>query len=90
MAVIAPMRAGAETLGAVIIAPRSESGIEAGVVEGLAGLARVLGLADRGRLDTGLRADLVVMEREARRIVAVFAGGDLAWMSGPVAARFMS
>ncbi|WP_421905601.1 alpha-D-ribose 1-methylphosphonate 5-triphosphate diphosphatase [Mameliella sp.] len=54
------------------------------------GPARVLGLADRGRLDTGLRADLVVMERETRRIVAVFAGGDLAWMSGPVAARFMS
>lgn len=54
------------------------------------GPARVLGLADRGRLNPGLRADLVVMERETRRIVAVFAGGDLAWMSGPVAARFMS
>ncbi|WP_167648222.1 alpha-D-ribose 1-methylphosphonate 5-triphosphate diphosphatase [Mameliella alba] len=53
------------------------------------GAARVLGLADRGRLDTGLRADLVVMDRETRRIAAVFAGGDLAWMSGPVAARFV-
>lgn len=54
------------------------------------GPARVLGLADRGRLETGLRADVVVMERETRRIAAVFAGGGLAWMSGPVAGRFIA
>lgn len=53
------------------------------------GPARVLGLSDRGRLDTGLRADAVVMDRATRRIVATIAGGQVAWMSGPVAARFI-
>lgn len=53
------------------------------------GPARVLGLADRGRLETGLRADVVVMDRETRRIVAAIAGGSIAHMSGPVAARFL-
>ncbi|MEN9060877.1 alpha-D-ribose 1-methylphosphonate 5-triphosphate diphosphatase [Ponticoccus litoralis] len=52
------------------------------------GPARLLGLTDRGRLDSGLRADLVVVERETRRIVASFAGGQVAWMSGAVAERF--
>ncbi|WP_323767199.1 alpha-D-ribose 1-methylphosphonate 5-triphosphate diphosphatase [Antarctobacter sp.] len=54
------------------------------------GPARVLGLTDRGRLEPGLRADVVVMERETRRIVAVIAGGQVAFMSGPVAARFIT
>ena len=53
------------------------------------GPARVLGLTDRGRLEPGLRADLVVMERETKRIVATIAGGQVAWMSGPVAERFI-
>jgi alpha-D-ribose 1-methylphosphonate 5-triphosphate diphosphatase len=54
------------------------------------GPARVLGLADRGRLDPGLRADVVVMDRETRRIVATLAGGQIAWMTGPVAERFVT
>ncbi|SNS17655.1 alpha-D-ribose 1-methylphosphonate 5-triphosphate diphosphatase [Antarctobacter heliothermus] len=54
------------------------------------GPARVLGLTDRGRLEPGLRADVVVMERETRRIAAVIAGGQVAYMSGPVAARFIA
>lgn len=54
------------------------------------GPARVLGLHDRGRLEPGLRADLVVMERETRRIVATIAEGEAAWMSGAVAERFMA
>ncbi|SMX39170.1 alpha-D-ribose 1-methylphosphonate 5-triphosphate diphosphatase [Maliponia aquimaris] len=53
------------------------------------GPARVLGLADRGRLEDGLRADVIVMERETRRIVATIAGGQIAWMSGAVAERFL-
>ncbi len=53
------------------------------------GPARVLGLVDRGRLIPGLRADVVVMERESRRIAAVLAGGQVAWMSGAVAERFV-
>lgn len=54
------------------------------------GPARLLGLADRGRIAPGLRADLVITERESRRIVATFAGGQVAWMSGAVATRFVA
>ncbi|MGP6087739.1 alpha-D-ribose 1-methylphosphonate 5-triphosphate diphosphatase [Antarctobacter jejuensis] len=54
------------------------------------GPARVLGLTDRGRLLPGLRADVVVMDRETRRIAAVIAGGQVAFMSGAVAARFVT
>lgn len=53
------------------------------------GPARVLGLDDRGRLEAGQRADVVVRDRETRRIVATLAAGQVAWMSGPVAARFV-
>ncbi|EPX76329.1 amidohydrolase 3 [Salipiger mucosus DSM 16094] len=51
--------------------------------------ARLLGLTDRGRLVPGQRADLVVMEPGTRRIVATLAGGQVAWMSGAVAERFV-
>jgi len=53
------------------------------------GPARLLGLADRGRLEPGLRADLVVMERATRRIAMTVAGGQVAWLSGPLAARLI-
>lgn len=52
------------------------------------GPARLLGLSDRGEIRQGLRGDLVVMEPETRRIAAVIAGGQVAYMSGPVGARF--
>lgn len=54
------------------------------------GPARLLGLEDRGALAPGLRADLVVMARDSRRIVATIAAGQVAHMTGPVAARFMA
>ncbi|MCT4611193.1 MAG: alpha-D-ribose 1-methylphosphonate 5-triphosphate diphosphatase [Pelagimonas sp.] len=54
------------------------------------GPAAMLGLTDRGRLEPGLRADLVVMEPETRRIVATISGGKVAWMSGDVADRFLT
>lgn len=54
-----------------------------------AGPAELLGFADRGRIAPGLRADLVVMERETGRVAATFAGGALTFMGGPVAARFL-
>jgi len=54
------------------------------------GPARLLGLTDRGRLEPGLRADLIVRDSATRRIEATFAGGQLAFMSGAVAARFLS
>ncbi|WP_289154241.1 alpha-D-ribose 1-methylphosphonate 5-triphosphate diphosphatase [uncultured Salipiger sp.] len=53
------------------------------------GPARLLGLADRGRLEPGLRADLVVMERATRRIAMTVAGGQVAWLSGALAARLI-
>ncbi|WP_425072330.1 alpha-D-ribose 1-methylphosphonate 5-triphosphate diphosphatase [Sagittula sp. S175] len=54
------------------------------------GPARLLGLTDRGTLDLGQRADLLVVERESHRIVATIAGGQVAWMTGPVAERFLA
>lgn len=54
------------------------------------GPARVLRMADRGRVADGLRADLVVMDPETREIAATIAGGRLSYMSGRVAARFMA
>lgn len=53
------------------------------------GPADLLGLVDRGRIAPGLRADLVVLERETGRVAATFAGGALTFMGGPVAARFL-
>ncbi len=55
-----------------------------------AGPARLLGLVDRGTLEPGKRADLVVMDPETRRIVATIAGGQIAWLSGAVAERFIA
>ncbi|MFW2588637.1 alpha-D-ribose 1-methylphosphonate 5-triphosphate diphosphatase [Sagittula sp. SSi028] len=54
------------------------------------GPARLLGLADRGRIKAGLRADLVIVERDSRRIAATLSGGQVAWMSGEVAQRFIA
>lgn len=54
------------------------------------GPARVLGMVDRGRLDVGLRADLVVVDQETREIAATIAGGRLSHLSGRAAARFLS
>lgn len=54
------------------------------------GPARVLGLTDRGRIETGKRADLVVMDPETGRIGASFVAGKIAYMAGPIAARFLA
>ncbi|WP_425100843.1 alpha-D-ribose 1-methylphosphonate 5-triphosphate diphosphatase [Tropicibacter sp. S64] len=54
------------------------------------GPAKLLGLDDRGTLEPGKRADLIVMDRETRRIVATIAGGQVAHMSGAVAERFFA
>jgi alpha-D-ribose 1-methylphosphonate 5-triphosphate diphosphatase len=53
------------------------------------GPARVLGLADRGDLLPGRRADLVVIDPATRRVAATIAGGQIAYMSGAVAERFL-
>ncbi len=44
-------------------------------------------LADRGRIAEGLRADVVVVDPEARRVMATIAGGRLGYLSAQGAAR---
>ena len=52
------------------------------------GPARVLGLADRGRLMPGQRADLVVLDTQDR-VAATLSGGCVSYMNGDIAARFV-
>lgn len=54
------------------------------------GPARLLGLADRGRLEPGLRADLVILDNETQRVAATLAAGRISYMSGDIAARFLT
>jgi alpha-D-ribose 1-methylphosphonate 5-triphosphate diphosphatase len=49
--------------------------------------AEACGLDDRGRLATGLRGDVVVVDAKRRAPVAVFASGDLAWLAPEAAGR---
>ena len=55
-----------------------------------AGPARMLGLADRGELREGLRADLIVVEPRTRRVVATLCAGRVAYMTGDAAARLVT
>ena len=51
--------------------------------------AEVMALADRGTLDAGKRADLVVVNPETRAVEATIAGGRLAHAQGEAARRLM-
>ncbi|PIV74180.1 MAG: alpha-D-ribose 1-methylphosphonate 5-triphosphate diphosphatase [Rhodobacteraceae bacterium CG17_big_fil_post_rev_8_21_14_2_50_65_11] len=51
--------------------------------------AAVMGWTDRGWLETGARADLVIIDRATRRVAATLAGGQIAYLCGPLAARFV-
>lgn len=53
------------------------------------GPAHVMGWMDRGTLEAGKRADLVIMERDTRRIEGVFCAGRVAHLSGGLAARMI-
>ena len=54
-----------------------------------AGPAKVLGLADRGTLAPGKRADIVILDKATRRVAATFVAGQLSYMAGEVAERFI-
>ncbi len=53
-----------------------------------AGPAAILGLHDRGVLEVGKRADLVVLDAQTRRVAATFVAGRVSYMSGAIAERF--
>lgn len=44
--------------------------------------ATACGLADRGRIEPGLRADLVILDRASRRIMATIVAGRVAYRGG--------
>ena len=50
--------------------------------------AQVMGLADRGTLDYGRRADLVILCRKNLRIEATISGGRISYLAAEAAHRF--
>lgn len=52
--------------------------------------AEIMRMPDRGRLDPGLRADLVVVNAETRQIEATICAGRLSYLSGEAGRRFLS
>ena len=54
------------------------------------GPAKVLGLADRGVLEPGKRADITVLDRDSKRVVATIAEGRFTYLSGAVGERFFA
>ena len=54
------------------------------------GPAGVLGLEDRGAISEGLRADLVILNKDTRQIEATLVGGNITYMSGGAAQRFLA
>ena len=51
--------------------------------------AEILRMPDRGRLEPGLRADMVVVNAQSRVIEATICNGSLTYLAGEVAQRFM-
>ena len=52
--------------------------------------AEIMRLPDRGRLDHGRRADLVVVNEQTRAIEATISGGRLTYLAGDAAQRFLA
>lgn len=53
------------------------------------GPAKVLGLDDRGTLEAGKRADIVILEDGSGRVAATLAGGRFSYLNGDIAQRFL-
>jgi alpha-D-ribose 1-methylphosphonate 5-triphosphate diphosphatase len=53
------------------------------------GPACILGLQDRGEVALGKRADLAIVDPGLSQVQATIAGGQLTYLAGPIAARFM-
>lgn len=53
------------------------------------GPAHVLGLKDRGTLEPGKRADIVILDADTHRVAATLSGGAFSYMSGSIAERFL-
>ncbi len=51
--------------------------------------AEILRLSDRGKIDYGKRADLVVINKETRAVEATISGGRLTYLAGQAAHRFL-
>lgn len=51
--------------------------------------AEVMRLVDRGRLDAGLRADMVIVNEATRSIEATICGGKMSYLAGEAAERFL-
>ncbi|MGR3453244.1 alpha-D-ribose 1-methylphosphonate 5-triphosphate diphosphatase [Pseudooceanicola sp.] len=71
------------------LALAEEIGLQAAWALVSSGPAGVLGLDDRGRLDAGLRADLVVVD-PAGDVGAVISGGEMRYCAGAVARAFIA
>ena len=54
------------------------------------GPASMLGLTDRGSLEIGKRADVLVLNAATRRVAMTMAGGRVSYMSGEIAARLVA
>jgi alpha-D-ribose 1-methylphosphonate 5-triphosphate diphosphatase len=53
------------------------------------GPARLLGLTDRGTLEIGKRADILVLDKATQRVAATICAGRVSYMSGDIASRFL-
>ncbi|MDT1062934.1 alkylphosphonate utilization protein [Paracoccus sp. CPCC 101403] len=50
--------------------------------------AEIMGLADRGRLDQGCRADMIILSRRTGQVEATICAGRLAYLGGEARSRF--